>query len=293
MDEGDSVALAASFQRSFLAGTSASRAEDRKQREFAAALEKCDPRAQVAFLLATHHQFKQHVREKEKEKGESNTSNGKQLGGEQDGTPSKAEGVVKPAEETKASAISFPIQSAEDEEERSRQILVDALETIDKSERDRLFCAQSWLANLLVAVETLPVCVSIATADPQRRGFPLIYVNSCFEATSGYTREEIVGQNCRFLQAGKAEAESVQRMSIALRDAKPVKVNITNYRKDGMPFRNLLSMKPIFDENGVYSYVVGIQFDVTAEDATPKRLKMADDLMKMLPDVIPIDSSSS
>lgn len=120
-------------------------------------------------------------------------------------------------------------------------------------ELDRVLGRTSWLTGLLSSIESLPVCVSLAAASENIRGFPLIYVNAAFEATTGYERIEIIGQNCRFLQNGKepghtSEADSIARLSQALRDAKSVRVAITNFRKDGTPFRNLLAMKPIMDQ---------------------------------------------
>ncbi len=161
-----------------------------------------------------------------------------------------------------------------------------ALATVDLGEIDKLLESGSWLTSLLVAVENLPVCVTLATADKNRPGFPLIYVNSYFEKITGFSRSEIIGQNCRFLQGGKSEQDSIERLSDALRNAKPVKVAITNFRKDGMPFKNLLAMKPIMDEHGRYRYVVGVQFDVTQDEATPAKLKLADEVMRMMPNVI-------
>jgi PAS domain S-box-containing protein len=92
--------------------------------------------------------------------------------------------------------------------------------------------------------------VSLSTASKDRPGFPLIYVNTAFEVTTGYLRKDIVGRNCRFLQRGKGEPEAVKLLADALRDAQPVKVPITNFRRDGTEYSNLLAMKPIFDENG-------------------------------------------
>ena len=128
-----------------------------------------------------------------------------------------------------------------------------SIEMIMSRELDRVLVSTSWLTGLLASIESLPVCVSLAAASENMRGFPLIYVNAAFEATTGYDRSEIIGQNCRFLQIGKepghhAEVESVQRLTDALRNAKPVKVAITNFKKDGTPFRNLLAMKPIKDQ---------------------------------------------
>lgn len=75
------------------------------------------------------------------------------------------------------------------------------LERLDREFED-IVAHQSWVVQLLEAVESLPLCLSIATAQKGQRGFPLVYVNQFFETTTGYTREEILGQNCRFLQKG-------------------------------------------------------------------------------------------
>ena len=132
------------------------------------------------------------------------------------------------------------------------------------------------------------MCVSLAAANKELSGFPLIYVNAAFENTTGYPREEIIGKNCRFLQMGRAagdksEEEGVSLMSKALREGKQVKVAVTNFKKDGSPFRNVLALKPIFDQHGEYSFVVSIQFNVGEKQASPKKMKIIDDLFKILP----------
>ena len=126
-------------------------------------------------------------------------------------------------------------------------------------ELDKVLVSTSWLTGLLSSIESLPVCVSLAAASENMRGFPLIYVNAAFEATTGYDRSEIIGQNCRFLQIGQqeghvAEKDSISRLTEALHDSKPVKVAITNFKKDGTPFRNLLAMKPIMDQVSVIDH---------------------------------------
>jgi PAS domain S-box-containing protein len=120
-------------------------------------------------------------------------------------------------------------------------------------ELDKVLVSSNWLREMLVAVEHIPICVTVAAASMAMPGFPLLYVNSAFESTTGYTRQEIIGQNCRFLQLGRldgevAEQESITRLSRSLSEAKQVRVAITNYRKDGTAFSNLLAMKPIMDE---------------------------------------------
>jgi PAS domain S-box-containing protein len=126
----------------------------------------------------------------------------------------------------------------------------------------------------------------------------LVYINAAFEKTTGYKRSEIIGQNCRFLQYGinkgdVSEPESLRRLSEALRDKQPVRVEITNFRKDGTPFRNLLAMKPIFDTDGNYAFVLGMQFDIGDEDACPLKLKIIDNIFKILPDTVMAEQRSA
>lgn len=163
-----------------------------------------------------------------------------------------------------------------------------AIQARMSAELNALLAKTSWLRHFVTSVENLPVCVSLAAANKELPGFPLMYINAAFENTTGYPREEIIGKNCRFLQMGriaehKSEDEAISLMSKALREGKQVKVAITNFKKDGSPFRNVLALKPIFDQNGEYSFVVSIQINVGGEQASPKKMKIIDDLFKILP----------
>ena len=142
---------------------------------------------------------------------------------------------------------------SQEPEESVAATTAESKETEMMREFDKVLVSSNWLKEMLAAVEHIPICITVAAASRAMPGFPLLYVNSAFETTTGYTRQEIIGQNCRFLQLGRvngeeAERESITRLSHALREAKPVRVAITNFRKDGTSFSNLLAMKPIMDE---------------------------------------------
>jgi PAS domain S-box-containing protein len=84
-----------------------------------------------------------------------------------------------------------------------------------------------------------------------------VYVNKQFELLTGYRRAEVLGQNCKFLQVpGVSEESSIAAMREALRQKKAFTVSITNVRKDKSQFVNLLTSKPIFDQNGDMQYVI-------------------------------------
>ena len=115
----------------------------------------------------------------------------------------------------------------------SRDVVTEAAASVDTKEIDNMISSGQWLKNLFSAVENLSFCVSLATARSERHGFPLVYVNKAFEEVTGYTREEIVGQNCCFLQCEWTEKDQIEKMTKALATAQPVKVALTNKRKDG------------------------------------------------------------
>ena len=172
-----------------------------------------------------------------------------------------------------------------------------SMESILDEEIGNILKSGSWISNFMAATDNLPFCIAIASASKKRYGFPLVFVNKMFIKTTGYTYSEVIGQNCKFLQQKEQvimEAEKEQRLALteSLRDAKPVKVVITNYRKSGEKFLNLLSMKPIFDQSGNYRYVVSIQFEVN-EESSMSMLSIADSLIDLLPSESFVDTSVS
>jgi PAS domain S-box-containing protein len=172
------------------------------------------------------------------------------------------------------------------------QVMEESMASVDKMEIEDILrrnCTDdNWVVDVLLAVENLPFCVSIASARQSRKGFPLIYVNKAFEVSTGYERHEIVGHNCRFLQSDNTQPEQIKLMSERLRNAEPVKVAIENRRKDGTPFLNLLSMKPVFDSDGSYAYVIGVQYDFSQTPiiSLATDIKMVDDILSILPNII-------
>ncbi len=123
------------------------------------------------------------------------------------------------------------------------------------------------------------VTSGISVADAMADEFPLVYVNPAFEVMTGYSLEEIVGKNCRFLQQWDRDQQGLTAIRDALRERREVTVVIRNYRKDGAAFWNELSLSPIRDRNGMVTHFVGIQNDVTAriafEDALRESEKLA------------------
>ena len=68
-------------------------------------------------------------------------------------------------------------------------------------------------------------------------------------------------------------------------------VKITNYRKNGEMFQNLLSMKPARDNTGLFRYCIGVQFEVRLDDDLSDNLMQLDKLLRLLPSVLDVGSS--
>ncbi|WP_310148582.1 EAL domain-containing protein [Luteimonas sp. 3794] len=104
---------------------------------------------------------------------------------------------------------------------------------------------------------------------------PIVYVNPAFSRITGYSVEESLGRNCRFLQATERDQPALPAIRDAIAQAREVRVQLRNYRRDGSPFWNELRMAPVRDQNGELTHFVGILNDVTerrrAEDALAHR----------------------
>ena len=90
----------------------------------------------------------------------------------------------------------------------------------------------------------------------------LQYVNDAFVEITGYSREEALGRNCRFLQGPETAEEPVRKLRSAIDDEEPVSVELRNYRRDGTMFWNHVEIAPVYGEDGVTNYV-GFQQDIT------------------------------
>ncbi len=111
------------------------------------------------------------------------------------------------------------------------------------------------------AVLATDICFTIT--DPRRPDDPLVWVNPSFTRVTGYTAEESVGRNCRFLQGPATDRATVAAMGRALAERRGFTETLLNYRKDGTAFWNQLSVSPVFDGSGELVSFVGVQTDVT------------------------------
>jgi PAS domain S-box-containing protein len=115
-----------------------------------------------------------------------------------------------------------------------------------------------------ILTEILDDCVNgVTLADPDLEDCPLVYANKAFEKLTGYSQEEIIGHNCRFLQAKDTDQGSIKEIKEAINNRTELTVTLRNYKKDGALFYNHLKIKPLFDSKGNLMYFLGLQYDIS------------------------------
>jgi PAS domain S-box-containing protein len=123
-----------------------------------------------------------------------------------------------------------------------------------------------------------PVDLSCAfvVCDISKHDLPIVYCSEVFERLTGYTRYEILGRNCRFLQApdGKVQSgvkrkyvddRSVLHLKNQIARRQEAQLSLINYRKGGQPFMNLLTMIPVAFDTDEFRFYVGFQVDLVEQ----------------------------
>jgi PAS domain S-box-containing protein len=105
--------------------------------------------------------------------------------------------------------------------------------------------------------------MAICLSDPNQPDNPIVFANRAFLSLTGYSEEDVLGKNCRFLQGPDTDPEPIARLREAIAREDVVIVEMLNYRKDGSSFWNALHVGPIYDDTGKLVYFFGSQWDVS------------------------------
>jgi PAS domain S-box-containing protein len=132
------------------------------------------------------------------------------------------------------------------------------------------------MQHVMEAENALPMSV----ADATQPDLPLVYVNTAFERLTGYSRAEVLGRNCRFLQHGVAEHPARAALRTALNEGRACTVLLRNRRRDGSLFINELHVAPIRDADGRLTHFIGVQSDVTERSQAAERLAYSEALYR-------------
>ena len=117
---------------------------------------------------------------------------------------------------------------------------------------------------LVDSIRLSPIATVIT--DPRQPDNPIVEANPAFTALTGYSADEVVGRNCRFLAGNATDAAARRQLREAVQENRPALVEVVNYRKDGSAFRNAVMIAPVFGEDGEVILFLGSQMDMGGPD---------------------------
>ena len=129
--------------------------------------------------------------------------------------------------------------------------------------------------NSQLAAAIAHIGTGVMLSDPTLPDNPIIFANPGFTAITGYTTAAVLGKNCRFLQGPETDPDMMRAMRQAIAQHQPFTGTLLNYRQDGTPFWNELTLSPVFGDDGTLINFVGLQTDVTARKQAEAELQTA------------------
>jgi PAS domain S-box-containing protein len=123
-----------------------------------------------------------------------------------------------------------------------------------------------------LAIRSAPY--GIAITNPNLPDNPAVYINPAFEKMTGYTANEILHRNLRFLHAGASDQSGLTIIRNAIHRQKQAIATVRNFRQDGTPYWVEMIIAPMHDHLGKISHFISIQTDVTERIESAKRQKL-------------------
>ncbi|MFN6567487.1 MHYT domain-containing protein [Dendronalium sp. ChiSLP03b] len=131
---------------------------------------------------------------------------------------------------------------------------------------------------------------AIFITDPRHPENPIVFCNAAFEKITGYSPEEALGRNYKFLQGIDTDLATVKQLNHAIQNASEYQVVLKSYRKDGSSFWCELSISPVRDAFGKVINFIGVLAEITSRKQGEEELKRSKEdlqsqLLELLTDV--------
>jgi PAS domain S-box-containing protein len=121
-----------------------------------------------------------------------------------------------------------------------------------------------------VRLTRMPMMVTDATLP----GNPIVFANQAFVELSGYTMEELTGQDPHFLNGPGTDPQAIQQYSRSMDEGRTETLEIQQYRKDGTPFRAMLFASPLEDGQGTITNHFLSYLDITRRFDAEEHLRL-------------------
>jgi PAS domain S-box-containing protein len=108
---------------------------------------------------------------------------------------------------------------------------------------------------------------NFVVTDPSLPDNPIVYASQGFLNLTGYSLDQILGRNCRFLQGPETDPKAVERIRHAIDQGNDLSVCLLNYRVDGTTFWNQFFIAALRDASGNITNFVGVQCKVSDQYA--------------------------
>lgn len=108
---------------------------------------------------------------------------------------------------------------------------------------------------------------NFVVSDPNLPDNPIVFASQGFYDLTGYTPEQAIGRNCRFLQGPATDPAAIAVVRRAVAEGVDTAVCLVNYRRDGTPFWNSFFVAPLRGVDGRIVNYVGVQCEVSPKIA--------------------------
>uniref|UniRef100_A0A2P2MCH6 Putative LOV domain-containing protein n=1 Tax=Rhizophora mucronata TaxID=61149 RepID=A0A2P2MCH6_RHIMU len=147
---------------------------------------------------------------------------------------------------------------AENNEMSVERFMADSRKASEEGEAGTLPRASQELKDALATLQQ-----TFVVSDATKPDCPIMYASSGFFTMTGYSSKEVIGRNCRFLQGPDTDQNEVAKIRDAVKNGRSYCGRLLNYKKNGTPFWNLLTVNPIKDEHGNAIKFIGMQVEVS------------------------------
>lgn len=141
--------------------------------------------------------------------------------------------------------------------------------------------------NALFAAVVSTSTSGVVITDPNQPDNPIVYVNAAFTTLTGYSADEAIGRNPRFLRSPQTDPQTVSAIEAAWREQRPAEARLLNQRKDGTPFYVDVRISPVRAEDGHVTHFVAVQNDVTSQVFAQESLRERDEQIRAMAENLP------